>query len=68
MALLFLNVYAVYWFQVFLYITDNSIKYQSFVHTQLNVKTVQFQTIQFSISYLFALSLKHIKQFYLAHR
>ena len=32
----------------------NSIKYQSFVYTQLNDQTVLFQTIQFSISHLFA--------------
>ena len=52
------------WFQVLLYITNNSIKYQSFVSTQLNDQTVQFLTIQFSISHLFALSL-NVKQFYL---
>ena len=28
----------------------NLIKHQSFVYTQLNVKTVLFQTIQFSMS------------------
>ena len=31
-------------------ITNNSIKHQSFVYTQLNDQTVLFQTIQFSIS------------------
>ena len=30
--------------------TNNSIKHQSFVYTQLTIKTVLFQTIQFSIS------------------
>ena len=34
--------------------------------TQLNVKTVPFQTIQISICHLFALSL-NVKQFHLAH-
>ena len=38
-------------------ITNNSIKHQLFVYTQLNNKSVQFQMIQFSISHLFALSL-----------
>ena len=37
-------------FQVLLCITNNSIKHQSFVYTQLNVKTVLFLTIQFSKS------------------
>ena len=36
-----------------LYITRNSIKHQSFVYTQLNVKNVRFQTIQFSIVTLY---------------
>ena len=44
-----------------------TIQHQSFVYTQLNDKTVLFQTIQFSISHLFALSL-NVKQFYLTHR
>ena len=34
-----------------------TIKHQSFVYTQLNDQTVLFQTIQFSVSHLFALSL-----------
>ena len=38
------------WFQVMQYITNNSIKHQSFVYIQLNVKLVLFQAIQFSIS------------------
>ena len=41
------------WLQVLLCITNNSIKHQSFVHTQLNDQTVLFQTIQFSISHSF---------------
>ena len=45
-----------------LYITNNSIKHQSFVHTQLNDQTVLFLNIQYSISQLFALNL-NIKQF-----
>ena len=48
-------------------ITNNSIKYQSFVYTQVNDQTVLFLTIQFSTSHLFAPSLKG-KQFYLIHR
>ena len=53
-------------FQVFLCITDNSIKHQSFVYTQLNDQAVLFLTIQFNISHLFALTLD-VKQFYLTH-
>ena len=45
----------------------NSIKHQSYVYTQFNDQTGLFQTIQFSISHLFALSL-NVKQFYLIHR
>ena len=48
-------------------IASNSIKHQSFVYTQLNDQTILFQTIQFSIRYLFALSL-NINQFYFIHR
>ena len=48
-------------------ITNNSIKHKSFVYTQLNDQTVLFQTIQFSVSHLFAHSL-NVKQFYLTHR
>ena len=36
--------------QVLLGITNNSIKHQLFIYTQLNVKSVLFQSIQFSIS------------------
>ena len=39
-------------------ISNNSIKHQSFVYTQLNDQTVLFQTNQFSISHLFGLILK----------
>ena len=35
--------------------TNNSIKHQTFVYTQSNNQTVLFQTIQYSISHLFAL-------------
>ena len=45
-------------------INNDSIKHQSFVYTQLNDQTVLLQTIQFSISHLFALSLNS-KEFYL---
>ena len=43
-------------------ITHNSVKHQSFVYTQLND-----QTVLFSVSHLFALSL-NVKQFYFTHR
>ena len=46
--------HTVKWFQVFLCITNDSIKHQSFVDTQLTDQIVLFLTIQFSISYLFA--------------
>ena len=36
-----------------LWITNNFIKHQLFVYTQLNDQTVLFQTIQLSISHLF---------------
>ena len=35
---------------------NNSIKHQSFIYTQLNDQTVLFQTVQFNINHLFALS------------
>ena len=49
-------------FQVLLSVTNNSMKYQSFLYTQLNDQAVLFLTIQFSISHLFAYSLnvKHL--------
>ena len=40
----------------------HSIKHQSFIYTRLNDETVLFQTIQFSISHLFAHSV-NVKQF-----
>ena len=54
-------------FQLLLCITNNSIKHQLFVYSQLNDQTVQSLTIQFSISRLFAHSL-NAKQLYLTHR
>ena len=48
-------------------VTDNSIKHQLFIYTQLDDQTVLFSTIQFSISHLFAHSL-NVKQFHLTHR
>ena len=39
------------WFKVLQCITNNSIKHQLFVYTQLNDQIVIFQTIQFSISH-----------------
>ena len=50
-------MYTVKCFQVLLFNSNNSIKHQSFVYTQLNDQTVLFKAIQFSISHLFALSL-----------
>ena len=41
-----------------LWITNNSIKHQSFAYTQLNDQTTLLQTNQFSINHFFALSLK----------
>ena len=46
------------WFEVLLFITNNSIKHQSFVYKKLNDQTVLFLTIQFCISHLFELCLK----------
>ena len=47
---LVLILYAIKWFQVFLCITDNSIKHLSFVYSQLNNQTVLFLTIPISHS------------------
>ena len=47
---LFSLVEKVKWLQVFLYNIKNSIKHQSFIYSQLNVKTVLLQIIQFIIS------------------
>ena len=57
-------LHTVKWFQVLLRPTNNSLKLHSFTYTQLNDQTVQFQSIQLSISHLLALSL-NAKQFYL---
>ena len=46
----FFNGPTVKWFQALLCITNNLIKYQSFVYTQLNDQTLLLQTIQLSIS------------------
>ena len=46
------------------YVSLKSIKHQSFVYKHLNDQTVLFQTIQFSISHLFALSLNDLVWFY----
>ena len=66
-SVLLIHLHRLKWFQVLLCVTNNSIKHQSFVYTQLNDQTVQFLTIQFSISHLFVLSL-NVKQFYSTHR
>ena len=55
-------LHAVKWFQVLLCITNNSFKHKSFVYTLLND-----QTVLFSLSHLFALSL-NVRHFYLNHR
>ena len=34
------------------YVSDNSIKFQYFVYTELNDQTILFQTIQFSMSFV----------------
>ena len=52
------------WFEILLCITNNLIKHQSFVQTQLNDQIVLLQAIQVIISILFALCL-NVKQFYL---
>ena len=44
-------------FQVLLCITNNSIKHQLFVYTQLNDKIILFLTLQFNVNHLFELSL-----------
>ena len=59
-------LHTVKWFKILLCITNSSIKHLSFVYTQLNDQTLLFQTIQFSISQLFALSL-YVKQFNLTY-
>ena len=60
-------MHTVKWFQVLPCITNNSFKYESYVYTQLNVKTVLFQTLQIIMSPFFILNL-NTKQFYLTHR
>ena len=55
--MIFIYVNKVNSFQVLLCISNNSMKHQSFVYTQLNDQTVLYLTIQFSISHLLALSL-----------
>ena len=54
------------WFQVLQCIINNSMKYQTFVYTQLNDQTVLFLPIQFSISHLFVHRLNGC-QLYLTH-
>ena len=41
-------------------ITNNSIKYQLFAYTQLNIQTVLFLTVQFSISQLHSVWMPNI--------
>ena len=50
--------------KVFLSITSNSFKHESFVYTQLNDQIVLVLNIQFCICHLFALNLI-VKHFYL---
>ena len=67
-------MHTVKYFQVLRFNSNNSIKHQSFVYTQLNDQTVLFQAIQFSISHLFELNLNdkvhssNDKHFYLTPR
>ena len=61
-----MHLHTVKYFQVLICITNNSIKYLSFVYTLSNGQKVLFQTIQFSITH-FAHSL-NVKMFYLIHR
>ena len=53
--------------RVLLYITNNSIRHQSFVYTQLIGQRALFLRIQFNMNHLFSHSL-NVKQFYLIHR
>ena len=46
-----------------LFITNNQIKHQSFFYTEFKDQTILFLTIQFSINFLFPLSL-NVRQFY----
>ena len=46
-----IKVNKVKWFQVLIYISNNSNKHRSFVNTELNSQTVLFLTIQFSIKF-----------------
>ena len=49
------NLVKVKWFQVLLWITNNSVKHQLFVYIQLNDQTILFQGIQLGISRFFFL-------------
>ena len=51
-------------FQVLLYIANNSIKHQLFVYAQLDDQTALFQTIQFSMPFVWT---QFKSQFYLSH-
>ena len=65
--LLIICLDTVKYFQVLQFNTNSSIKHQSYVYTQLKDQTVSFESIQFSVSHLFAISLA-VKQSYLTHR
>ena len=54
------------WLQVLLSITNNSIKHQSFVYSELKDQTILQKEIQICINDLFGLSLKG-KQSYFTH-
>ena len=45
-----MHVNKVNWFQVLLCNINNSIKHQSFIYMQLNLKTILFQAFLFSIN------------------
>ena len=54
------------WFQILQCITNDSIKNQSFVYSQLNGQTILFLAIPFNIKHLFTHSL-NVKLLYLTH-
>ena len=64
-----IGLHTVIFFQVLLFNPHNTIKYQSFVHVQLNDEIILFQAIQLSISHLIAPNLNvkvhslNVKQF-----
>ena len=62
---LLIHLHSVKWFQVLLCITNNLIKDQSFVYTQLSNRAILFLTIWHTP---FVCTVFNVKQFYLTHR